>query len=153
MIRLTCQRHTDQIWKESEVTQYSSGNDGWNSTPKRWGCWDIFYLKDISDIRSIISIRSMFYRAKALWEVLEQNKENFNPGSFIIKISRCTLLSFLCGMLGFEMEDGSPPGVSLNSHQRPRSWYLAIIVASISYKSFWNQIERKWPSYYIARQE
>ena len=66
MIRLTCQRHTDQIWKESEVTQYSSGNDGWNSTPKRWGCWDIFYLKDISDIRSIISIRSMFYCAKVL---------------------------------------------------------------------------------------
>ena len=120
MIRLTCQRHTDQIWKESEVTQYSSGNDGWNSTPKRWGCWDIFYLKDISDIRSIISIRSMFYRAKALWEVLEQNKENFNPGSFIIKISRCTLLSFLCGMLGFEMEDGSPPEASLNSHQEAK---------------------------------
>ena len=30
------------------------------------------------------------------------------------------MLSFLCGMLGFEMEDGSPPGVSLNSHQEAK---------------------------------
>ena len=35
-------------------------------------------------MQSIISIRSIFYRAKVLWEVLEQNKENFYLGSFII---------------------------------------------------------------------
>ena len=30
------------------------------------------------------------------------------------------MLSFLCGILGFEMEDGSPPAVSLNSHQNAK---------------------------------
>ena len=50
--------------------------------------------------------------------------KNFNAGSFIIKITRYTLLYFLFGMLGFEMEDRSPPGVCLNSYQEAKELIL-----------------------------